>query len=202
MKEEILPTSEPRTTLVETLKEHLPDPRELILDQIIHMFIQWSNRRILILSSCLLLLLPISMLIIGMIFYHSCPRSFYLPLHMIIVGSTSLIAALAFLIMSIHWKNAIKFTTNSTGHKSNAIIVLILSLLELIFITICLIGLVLLTGIVLSISSTVEFDRRTRNYCHPIVYYSSYVLLFLIYMILSTIFIILFFIFHAYQKTQ
>lgn len=202
MKEKSIPMSEHRKTLVETLKEHLPDPREVLLDQIIHMFIQWSNRRILILSSILLILLPISMLIIGMLFFHSCPKSFYLPLHMIICGTTSLIAAIAFLIMSIHWKTAIKFTTNFTCHKSNTII-MILSLFEVIFITICLIGLIILTIILIYISRTVEFDRRiTMNYCHPIVYYSSYIFLFLIYTILSTIFIILFLIFHAYQKTQ
>ena len=141
---------EHRKTFVQTLKEHFPDPIELIIDQIIQMFIQWYNRRILILSSLILLLLPISMMIIGILFFHSCPKSFYLPLHLIICGMTSFIAAIGFLIMSFQWKNAIKLTANFSCHKSKSMI-MILSILELIFMIIGLIGSMILPIVLLQI---------------------------------------------------
>lgn len=160
------------------------------------MFIQWYNRRILILSSFILLILPLSMISIGFVFFHSCPKSFYLPLHLIICGMTSLIAAICFLIMSIQWKYAIKLTG---CHKSK---LMILSIVELIFMIICLSGAIILSIVLLQMSNTVQFDSLSMNYCHPIIFSFSYILLILLLILLSTIFILLFFIFHAYQKTQ
>jgi len=188
---------EHRKTLGETLKEHLPNPIEMIIDQIIHMLIEWYNRRILILSSLIMIGLPIYMISIGIIFFHSCPKSFYLPLHMIICGMTSLIAAILLLSISIIWKRTIKITCHTAECTT-----IILSFFEIIFLIICLIGLIILTIILVRISNTVEFINGTSDYCHPIVYYSSYILLFLLYTILSIIMIIFFLIFHAYQKTQ
>jgi len=184
-------------TLVETIKENLPNPTDIIIDQTIYMFIQWYNRRILILSSVIMIGIPIYMIIIGVNFFHSCPKSFYLPLHMIICGTVSLIAAILLFIILIVWKKAMKLTCHT-----DECITLILSIFEIIFLLICSIGLIILTIILVKISNTVELINQTFNYCHPIIYYSSYILLFSFYIILSIIMIIFFFIFHAYQKTQ
>jgi hypothetical protein len=194
-------TKKDHKTLVETIKENLPNPTDIIIDQTIDMFIQWYNRRILILSSIIMIGIPIYMIIIGVSFFHSCPKSFYLPLHMIICGSASLIAAILLFIILIIWKKAMKLTSKITCHTDECI-TLILSIFEIIFLLICLIGLIILTIILVNISNTVELINQTFNYCHPIIYYSSYSLLFIFYIILSIIMIIFFFIFHAYQKTQ
>lgn len=184
---------EHRKTLVETIKDYLPNPVEMIIDQII----QWYNRRILIFSSLMMIVIPIYMISIGIIFFHSCPKSFYLPLHMIICGITSLIAAILLLSIAIIWKKAIKLTSNLTGNKEKYMI-RIFSIFEIIFICIDLIGLIILTIVLVSISNT----NSTSGYCHPILYYSSYILLFLIYSLLSIIMIIFFLIFYAYQRTK
>jgi hypothetical protein len=191
-------TSEHRKTLVEMVKEDLPNPTEILIDQIIQMFIQWYNRRILILSSLIMILIPIYMISIGMIFLHSCPQSDYLPLHMIICGITSFISAVLLISISMIWKRIMKLTSNIKCYRAEWTIIIF----EIIFISICLIGLIILTIVLVKISNTVQFVHQTFNYCHPILYYSCYILLFLIYSILSIILIILFRIFYAYQKSQ
>ncbi|CAF3589935.1 unnamed protein product [Adineta steineri] len=189
-------------TLVDTIKEHIPNPAEMIIDEIIHMFIQWYNRRILIFSSLIMITIPLYMISIGIIYFHSCPKSFYIPLHMIICGITSLIAAILLLIISIIWKRAIKYTSKITFHTAQ-LTTIILSFFEIIINLICLSCLILLTIIVLNISNTVELiNQVSLSFCHPIIYYSSYTLLFFIYSILSIIMIILFLIFHQYHITQ
>lgn len=193
--------AEQRKTLVETFKEHLPNPAEILIDQIIHLFIQWYNRRRLISSSFLMISIPISMITVGSLFLHSCSKSVYLPLHMIVCGITSLIAAVLLIGIVIVWKRAIKLTSKLTYHLSKSTTTILASF-EIIFLLISLCGLVVLTFSLLKISSTVELSKQTSDYCHPIIYYSSYILLFLFYIILSLIMIILFLIFHQYQKTQ
>ncbi|CAF1270228.1 unnamed protein product [Adineta steineri] len=189
-------------TLVDTIKEHIPNPAEMIIDEIIHMFIQWYNRRILIFSSLIMITIPLYMISIGIIYFHSCPKSFYIPLHMIICGITSLIAAILLLIISIIWKRAIKYTSKITFHTAQ-LTTIILSFFEIIINLICLSCLILLTIIVINISNTVELiNQVSLSFCHPIIYYSSYTLLFFIYSILSIIMIILFLIFHQYHITQ
>ncbi|CAF1191962.1 unnamed protein product [Adineta steineri] len=189
-------------TLVDTIKEHIPNPAEMIIDEIIHMFIQWYNRRILIFSSLIMITIPLYMISIGIIYFHSCPKSFYIPLHMIICGITSLIAAILLLIISIIWKRAIKYTSKITFHTAQ-LTTIILSFFEIIINMICLSCLILLTIIVLNISNSVELiNQVSLSFCHPIIYYSSYTLLFFIYTILSIIMIILFLIFHQYHITQ
>ncbi|CAF1152941.1 unnamed protein product [Adineta steineri] len=189
-------------TLVDTIKEHIPNPAEMIIDEIIHMFIQWYNRRILIFSSLIMITIPLYMISIGIIYFHSCPKSFYIPLHMIICGITSLIAAILLLIISIIWKRAIKYTSKITFHTAQ-LTTIILSFFEIIINLICLSCLILLTIIVINISNTVELiNQVSLSFCHPIIYYSSYTLLFFIYTILSIIMIILFLIFHQYHITQ
>ncbi|CAF1150748.1 unnamed protein product [Adineta steineri] len=189
-------------TLVDTIKEHIPNPAEMIIDEIIHMFIQWYNRRILIFSSLIMITIPLYMISIGIIYFHSCPKSFYIPLHMIICGITSLIAAILLLIISIIWKRAIKYTSKITFHTAQ-LTTIILSFFEIIINLICLSCLILLTIIVINISNSVELiNQVSLSFCHPIIYYSSYTLLFFIYTILSIIMIILFLIFHQYHITQ
>jgi hypothetical protein len=194
-------STEHRKTLVDTIKEHLPNPAEMIIDQIIHMFMKWYNRRILILSSLIMISILIYMISVGVIFFHSCPKSFYIPLHMIICGIASLIAAILLISISIIWKRAIKLTSKITFHIAQTTTI-ILSFIEIIIICICFIGLIILTIILITISDSVELTNRTSNFCHGILYYSSYTLLFFVYTILSIIMVILFIIFHAYQKTQ
>ena len=194
-------STEHRKTLVDTIKEHLPNPAEMIIDQIIHMFIKWYNRRILILSSSIMIGTLIYMISIGVIFFHSCPKSFYIPLHMIICGIASLIGAILLISISIIWKRAIKLTSKITFHIAQTTAI-ILSIIEILIILICFIGLVILTITLIKMSNSVDLTNRTSNFCHGILYFSSYTLLFLIYTILSIIMIILLIIFHAYQKTQ
>jgi hypothetical protein len=194
-------STEHRKTLVDAIKEHLPNPAEMIIDQIIHMFIQWYNRRILIISSLFMIGIPIYMISIGVIFSHSCPKSSYIPSHMIICGIASLIAAILLISISLKWKRSIKLTSKITFHLAQSTSI-ILSVFEIIIILICLIGLIILTIVLVRISDTVQLINRTPDFCHPIIYYSSYTLLFLVYTLLSVIMIVLFIIFHAYQKTQ
>ncbi|CAF1507825.1 unnamed protein product [Adineta ricciae] len=104
---------EQRKSLVETFKERLPNPAEILIDQIIHLFIQWYNRRQLISSSFLMISIPIYMITIGSLFLHSCSKSVYLPLHMIVCGITSLIAAV--LLIGI----VIRRNTNDLGIVGN-----------------------------------------------------------------------------------
>lgn len=193
--------AEPRKTLVDSIKEHLPNPAEMMLDQVIQMFIQWYNRRILILSLAVMFLIPTYMITIGSLFFHSCQTSVYLPLHMIICGSVAFISATLLVTMILIWKKSIKFTSNMTCHKEESTMI-ILALIETVFLIISLIGIVLLTITLVNLSKTLDFNKHSSQYCHPILYYSSYAILFLFYNLLSSIMIILFLIFHAYQKTQ
>lgn len=201
MTEKFDETKEHRKTLVDTIKEHLSSPTEMIIDQTIHMFTQWYDRRILILSSLIMILIPIYMITIGSYFIHSCPKSIYLPLHMIICGIASLIAAILILIIAILWKKSIK-KPSKIAFDIAEYTTKILSSIEIILLLICLIGLIILTIILIKISNTVELFPGTSHYCHSIIYYSSCILLFIFYSILSIIMIIFFLIFHAYQKTQ
>lgn len=195
--------NESQKTLVETLKNQLVNSNGLLIHQLIQIFIKWYNRQILIFSIIILFCLPISMITIGSLFYNSCQKIFYLPLHMIICGSISFLSTILLLIMSFLWKRSMKLTSDLTCHKSQFALI-ILSLCEIIFLVISLLGLVLLTIILIRNSSNhIDFHLQTSsNYCHPIVYYSSYVILFLFYTIFSLIMIILLIIFHAYHKTQ
>ena len=190
-------SSEYRPTLMETFKEHLPNPSEMILD----LFLQWYDRRRLILSSIILLVIPIFMILIGIFFIHSCAKTSYLPLHMIVCGCTSFIAALYFTGAAKFSKQILRCTSKLNSRLSETIRIL-LSIFEVICFLICFIGLIVLTVVVIRISQTVELIDRTENFCHPIIYYFSYVLLFLFYTILSFILLILLSIFHAYQKGQ
>lgn len=194
-------SGEYRKTFVDTIKEHIPNPAEMITDEIIRIFIQWYNRRILIFSSLIMIIIPIYMISIGIRFFYSCPKSFYLPLHMIICGITSLIAAILLISIFIIWKRAIKLTSKITCYTAQCTTI-ILSFFDIIIILICFLGLIILTVVLIRISNTVELITRTSDFCHPVIYYSSYVLLFLVYTILSIIMIILFITFHTYQQTQ
>lgn len=60
--------SEPRQSVLDSVKEHLPNPTESIIDQIVHIFVQWYNRRVLLLSSIIMLTMPNHMLVIGSVF--------------------------------------------------------------------------------------------------------------------------------------
>ncbi|UJR30390.1 hypothetical protein I4U23_017925 [Adineta vaga] len=201
MNETKTDSSDHQKSLVENFKELLPNPAEILIDQIIHLFIQCYNRRILILATFIMITIPIYMIIIGGIFFHSCLKSFFLPLYMIICGITSLIAAIMLISIFIIWKRAIKLTSKLTFHLSQRITI-ILAIFEVIFLLICLVGSISLTIILIKISSTIQLINQTSDYCHRVIYYSSYVLLFLFHIILSLIMIILFLIFHQYQKTQ
>ena len=190
-----------RKSLVETIKEHLPHPTEILIDQILRMFIDWYNRFVLLLFGAMTILIPVYMIGLGVAFFPSCPRSLYLRLHMIVCGSASLVAALLLISVAVLWKRAINGSLHMTCHKATCLKIL-LSLVDIVVMLVCLVGLILLTAELVRISSTVEFVGRTSNYCHPMLFYSSYGLLFLLYTTFSTIMVILLGIFHAYQKTQ
>lgn len=195
-------SKEHRPTLMETLKEKLPNPTEILLDQIIDLFLQWYDRRRILLSSIVLLLIPIYMIVIGILYVHSCPKSFYLPIHLILCGSLALIAAILFISMSILWKKIIHWTSKFS-ETTNRCLGLIFSIVELIIVLICLASMIALTIILITISKSVTFiGDQNINFCHPTIYYSSAILLILFYVIWILILVILLYIFHAYQKRQ
>ena len=188
-------------SLVDTIKAHLPNPTEIIIDQIIRMFIGWYNRIVLLVFGAMTILIPIYMIGLGAAFFASCPRSLYLRLHMIVCGSASLVAALLLVSVSALWKRALNGSLHMPCYKATWLRILV-SVVDIIVMLVCLIGSILLTTELVRISSTVEFVGHTSNYCHPALFYSSYGLLFLLYATFSTIMVILLGIFHAYQKTR
>lgn len=195
-------STEHRPTLIETLKEHLPNPKEILLDQLIELFLQWYNRRRILLSSLFLLLIPTAMIIIGLVNFHSCPKSFYLPLHFIVCGALALIAALLFLTFSICWKKILRWTSKFS-ERSKRCLAISFSIFESIIALICVGSMIALTIILILISKSVRLTLNDeKNFCHPLIYYSSVILVLLFDAILSLILLILLQIFHAYQKRQ
>lgn len=116
---------------------------------------------------------------------------------MLAVGLTSLIAAVILISASVIWKGALRVTFHLSEATAK-----ILSALEIVVVSVSGLGVVLLTFALIRISGSVELTNRTANFCHPIIYYSSYTLLFLLYTLLSLIMLVLCLIFHQYQKTQ
>jgi hypothetical protein len=145
-----------RKSLADTINEHLPNPTEIIIDQIMRMFIEWYNRFVLIVFGAITILIPVYMLGLGVAFFPSCPRSLYLRLHMIVCDSASLVAALLLINVSVLWKKAINGSLHMTCYKA-AWLKMLLSLVDIIVMLVCLLGLILLTVELVRISSTVEF---------------------------------------------
>ena len=158
---------EHRKTLIETIKEHLPNPAEIIIDQIIQMFIQWYNR--ILISSLIMIIIPIYMISIGVHFHSFMSK--------IILSSITYDYLWDSIINSCY---STYLYINYMEEKPEIDIIINLStntIFEIIFLSICLIGLIILTIVLVKISNTNSI-HQTSDYCHPILYYSSYILRF------------------------